>query len=46
MRPGSTEEEWQAILDFIRSEVETIIHREGHFDITKITGAIVGVKGK
>ena len=45
MRPGHTDAEWQAVLDFVRAEVETVIAREGHFDVTKTTGAIVGVKG-
>ena len=45
MRPGHTEAEWQAVLDFVRGEVEAVIAREGHFDVTKTTGAIVGVKG-
>jgi SAM-dependent methyltransferase len=44
MRQGYTQQEWQAVLDFVRSEVETVIRQRGHFDITKITGAIVGVK--
>lgn len=45
MRPGHTEAEWQEILAFVRAQTEAIIAREGHFDLTKVTGAIVGVKG-
>ena len=45
MRPGHTAAEWAAILDLVRAEVEVVIAREGHFDVTKIAGAIVGVKG-
>jgi SAM-dependent methyltransferase len=45
MRPGHTDAEWQAVLDFVQDEVEAVIAREGHFDVTKTTGAIVGVKG-
>jgi len=45
MRPDHTDAEWQAILDFVRAETEAVIARQGHFDVTKITGAIVGIKG-
>lgn len=45
MHPGHTDAEWQAILDFVQAETEAIIARRGHFDVTKVTGAIVGVKG-
>lgn len=45
MRPGHSEAEWQAVLDFVRAETDAVIAREGHFDVTKITGAIVGTKG-
>jgi SAM-dependent methyltransferase len=45
MGPDHTPQEWQAVLDFVRSEVEAVIRKQGHFDITKITGAIVGIKG-
>ena len=44
MQPGHTEAEWLAILDMVRAEAETVIAHEGHFDVTKIAGAIVGVK--
>jgi SAM-dependent methyltransferase len=44
MRPGHTEAEWQAVLDFVRAETEAIVAGEGHFDVTKLTGAISGVK--
>ena len=45
MHPDHTEAEWLAVLDFCRAEAEAVIAREGHFDVTKITGALVGVKG-
>jgi SAM-dependent methyltransferase len=45
MPPNHTDEEWQAMLDFVRAETEAVIAHEGHFDVTKVTGAIVGVKG-
>lgn len=45
MRPGHTDAEWLAVLDFVRSETEAVVADQGHFDVTKITGAIVGVKG-
>ncbi len=44
MRPGHREAEWQAVLDFCRAEAQAVIARAGHFDVTKITGAIVGRK--
>lgn len=44
MAPGHTEEEWQAVLDFVRAETEAEIARAGRFDVRKITGAVVGVK--
>ncbi len=45
MRPGHTEAEWSAVLDLVRAETEAAIARQGHFDVTKLTGAITGVKG-
>jgi hypothetical protein len=45
MPPDHTEAQWQAVLDFVRAEAEAIIAQQGHFDVTKITGAVVGVKG-
>lgn len=45
MNPDHTDAEWQAVLAFVRAEVEKVIARQGHFDVTKITGAVVGVKG-
>lgn len=45
MRPGYTQQEWHAVLDFVRFEIETTIRRQGHFDVTKVTGAIVGIRG-
>lgn len=44
MPPGHTDAEWQAVLDFVRSEIEQLVAQQGHLDVTKITGAIVGVK--
>jgi len=29
----------------VRAEAEKAIARQGHLDVTKITGAIVGVRG-
>jgi SAM-dependent methyltransferase len=46
MLPGHTDAEWQAVLDFVRAEAEAIIKRQGRIDVTKVTGAIVGVKGE
>jgi len=45
MPPGHTEAQWQAVLDFVRAEAEAIVAQQGRFDVTKITGAVVGVKG-
>jgi ubiquinone/menaquinone biosynthesis C-methylase UbiE len=45
MCPEHTEAEWQTILDFVRREVETIIDRKGHFDVTKLGGALIAVRG-
>jgi SAM-dependent methyltransferase len=45
MPPGHTDAQWQAVLDFVRAEAEAIIAEQGRFDVTKITGAVVGVKG-
>ena len=45
MPPDHTDAEWQAVLDFVRAEAEAVIARQGRFDVTKITGAVVGVKG-
>jgi hypothetical protein len=44
MQPEHTDVEWQAILEYVRTEAEAVIRREGRFDVTKLTGAIVGVK--
>jgi SAM-dependent methyltransferase len=44
MPPGHTDAEWQAVLAFVQAEAEQVVARQGHFDVTKITGAIVGVK--
>lgn len=44
MLPDHTEAEWLAVLDFVRAEAETIITRQGHLDVTKITGALVAFK--
>ena len=45
MPPDHTEAEWQAVLDFVRADAEAIVEREGCIEVTKITGAVVGVKG-
>jgi len=45
MAPDHTEDDWQAVLAFVRAEAEKAIARQGHLDVTKITGAIVGVRG-
>jgi hypothetical protein len=45
MRTGHTDAEWQAVLRFVRAEVQAVIEREGHFDVTKLTGAWVATKG-
>jgi SAM-dependent methyltransferase len=44
MRPGHSQEEWLAILDFMQAGAQAAIDRHGHFDVTKITGAITGLK--
>jgi ubiquinone/menaquinone biosynthesis C-methylase UbiE len=45
MRPEHTDAEWRAVLGFVRAEVEAIIAHKGRFDVTKTSGAVVGVKG-
>jgi SAM-dependent methyltransferase len=45
MGSGHGEAEWQAILRFVRAEAEAIVAEQGHLDVSKVTGAIVGVKG-
>jgi SAM-dependent methyltransferase len=45
MLPGHTDAEWQAVLAYVRAEVEAVIAVQGHFDVTKIVGALVGSKG-
>jgi SAM-dependent methyltransferase len=45
MRPEHTDAEWQAVLQYVQSEVEALIAGQGHFDVTKVTGALVGFKG-
>jgi SAM-dependent methyltransferase len=45
MRPGSTDQEWQEVLDYVRAETESIIGRHGCLDVTKITGALTGIVG-
>jgi SAM-dependent methyltransferase len=45
MRPGHSDAEWQEVLAFVQAGTETVIARQGHFDVTKLTGAIVGRKG-
>jgi len=45
MRPDHSEAEWEEVLAFVQGETKAIIAREGHFDVRKLTGAVVGVKG-
>jgi ubiquinone/menaquinone biosynthesis C-methylase UbiE len=45
MRPDHSDAEWLAVVDFVRAETEAVLARRGRFDVTKITGALVGVKG-
>jgi len=45
MPAGHTDAEWEAVIDFVRAEAEAVVARQGRLDVTKITGAIVGVKG-
>ena len=45
MPPEHTDAEWQAVLDFVQAEAEAVIDRQGRLDVTKVTGAVVGVKG-
>jgi SAM-dependent methyltransferase len=45
MLPEHSEAEWQAALAYVQVEVETVIAAQGHFDVTKITGALAGFKG-
>jgi SAM-dependent methyltransferase len=44
MQSGHSEGEWQAILGYVRARVESVIARQGHFDVSKVTGAVVGTK--
>lgn len=44
MRPGHTEAQWQAVIEFVRSEIETVIAQRRWFDVSKLTGALVGLK--
>jgi len=44
MPPGHTDAEWQAVLDFVQAETEQVVASRGCFDVTKVTGAIVGIK--
>jgi ubiquinone/menaquinone biosynthesis C-methylase UbiE len=45
MRPDHSDAEWQAVADFVRAETEAVLARDGRFDVTKIAGALVGMKG-
>ena len=45
MRPKHTAAEWQAVLAYVRAEVEAVIAVQGYFDVTKVTGALVGRRG-
>jgi SAM-dependent methyltransferase len=44
MCAGHSDEEWAAILDFVQNEAAAIIAHQGHLDVAKLTGAVVGVK--
>jgi SAM-dependent methyltransferase len=44
MQADHTEDEWQAVLEFVRSWAEAIVVKEGFLDVTKVTGAIVAFK--
>jgi SAM-dependent methyltransferase len=44
MRPGHTVTQWEAVLDFVRGRIESVIAREGCFDVNKVTGATVGIR--
>jgi SAM-dependent methyltransferase len=44
MPPDHTDAEWQAVLDFVRAEAEAVVERQGRIDVTKLTGAVVGIK--
>jgi SAM-dependent methyltransferase len=46
MDPAHSEADWRAVLDFVRAEVQATITEDGCFDVTKVTGAIVGRKGE
>jgi ubiquinone/menaquinone biosynthesis C-methylase UbiE len=46
MRDDHTHREWEAVLEFVRIEAESVITCAGHFDVSKITGALVGVRRK
>ena len=45
MHPAHTEADWQAIPDLVRAQVEATIVREGRFDVTKLGGAFIAVRG-
>lgn len=45
MRDGHTDGDWEAVMDYVRAETEAAITRAGHFEVAKVTGALVGVKG-
>jgi SAM-dependent methyltransferase len=44
MLPGHSEAEWQAVLEYVYAKVEAVIARQGYFDVSKVTAAVVGVK--
>ncbi|MGC9332721.1 MAG: class I SAM-dependent methyltransferase [Anaerolineae bacterium] len=44
MQPGHSEAEWQTVLAYVQATVETIIADKGHFDVSKVAGAVVGIK--
>jgi hypothetical protein len=45
VHPDQTEAEWQAILDFVRADVEGTMAHETRHDMTKLCCAFVAVKG-
>ncbi len=42
--PGHSDAEWQAALHWLAAQVQAHIDRHGHLDVTKIAGAVAGVK--
>lgn len=44
MSDDHTDGEWDAVLDYVRTEVESVITRARRFDVSKTTGALSGIK--